>query len=92
VSNNKHLFNFFLFEWSELERCFIATASQLCLEHAIGNDPGQIDGTEINWDTSAAQLLVYAEDVNLLGDNINNTEALIGCSKEVGLEVNTKKN
>jgi hypothetical protein len=41
------------------------------------------------------QLLAYAEDVNLLGDNIDtinkNTETLIDPSKEVGLEVNVKK-
>jgi hypothetical protein len=41
------------------------------------------------------QLLVYDDDVNLLGDNIDtikkNTEALIGYSKEVGLEVNAEK-
>jgi hypothetical protein len=41
------------------------------------------------------QLLVYADDVNLLGDNIDaikkNMETLIDASKEVGLEVNTKK-
>jgi hypothetical protein len=38
------------------------------------------------------QLVVYADDLNLLGDNIKkNTEALIGASKEVGLEVNTEK-
>jgi hypothetical protein len=41
------------------------------------------------------QLLAYADDVNLLGDNINtmnkNTQTLIDASKEVGLEVNVEK-
>jgi hypothetical protein len=41
------------------------------------------------------QLLVYADDVNLLRDNIDsikkNTETLIDSSKEVGLEVNAEK-
>jgi hypothetical protein len=41
------------------------------------------------------QLLVYADDVNLLGDNIDtvqkNTETLTDASKEVGLEVNAEK-
>jgi hypothetical protein len=41
------------------------------------------------------QLLAYADDVNLLGDNIDtinkNTEPLIGASKGVGLEVNAEK-
>jgi hypothetical protein len=41
------------------------------------------------------QLLAYAGDVNLLGDNIDtankNTETLIDSSKEVGLEVNVEK-
>jgi hypothetical protein len=40
-------------------------------------------------------LLAYADDVNLLGDNIDtinkNTQTLIDASKEVGLEVNVKK-
>jgi hypothetical protein len=36
--------------------------------------------------------VVYADDVNLLGDNIKkNTETLIDASKEVGLEVNAEK-
>jgi hypothetical protein len=38
------------------------------------------------------QLLAYADDVNLLGDNIDtmkkNTEILIDVSKEIGLEIN----
>jgi hypothetical protein len=41
------------------------------------------------------QLFVYADDVNLLGDDIDttqkNTDTLIDASKEVGLEENTKK-
>jgi hypothetical protein len=41
------------------------------------------------------QLLVYANDVSLLGDNIDtikkNTETLINGSKEVGLEINVEK-
>jgi hypothetical protein len=41
------------------------------------------------------QLLAYADDVNLLWDNIGtinkNTETLIDASKKVGLEVNVEK-
>jgi hypothetical protein len=44
----------------------------------------------------AHQLQVYADDVNLLGDNTDtlkkNTETLTGSSKEVGLEVNANQN
>jgi hypothetical protein len=46
----------------------------------------KLDGTH--------QLLVYADDVNLLGNNIDiikkNTQTLIGATKAVGLEVNIK--
>jgi hypothetical protein len=37
------------------------------------------------------QLLVSANDVNLLDKNMNITEALLDASKEVGQEVNTEK-
>jgi hypothetical protein len=41
------------------------------------------------------QLLIYADDVNLLGDNIDtimkNTGTSIDASKEVGLGVNVEK-
>jgi hypothetical protein len=41
------------------------------------------------------QLLVYADDMNLLGGNTDikkkNTETLTDASKEAGLEVNTEK-
>jgi hypothetical protein len=41
------------------------------------------------------QLLVYADDVNILGGSVHaikkNTEALVVASKEIGLEVNAEK-
>jgi hypothetical protein len=36
-------------------------------------------------------MLVYADDMNLLGSIKKNTQTLIDASKEVGLEVNTEK-
>jgi hypothetical protein len=41
------------------------------------------------------QLQVYADDVNMLVDNIDTIKkhrSLIDASKEVGLEINTEKN
>jgi hypothetical protein len=45
--------------------------------------------------TGTRQLLPYADDVNLMGDNIDTikkaTESLTDASKEIGLEINVEK-
>jgi hypothetical protein len=62
------------------------------VEYAIRKVQENQVGLKLN---GTHQLLVYSDDVNLLGDNIDaikkNMETLIDASKEVGLEVNTKK-
>jgi hypothetical protein len=49
-------------------------------------------GLKLNW---THQLLAYTDDVNVLGDNIDNikknTGTLIDARKEVGLEINVEK-
>jgi hypothetical protein len=62
------------------------------LDYAIRRVQGNQEGLKLN-DTH--QLLVYADNVNILGIGIhaikNNTEALVVTSKETGLEVNAGK-
>jgi hypothetical protein len=62
------------------------------LEYASRKDQKHQVGLKLN---GTYQLLAYADNVNLLGDDkdtINkNTETLIDASKEVGLEANVKK-
>jgi hypothetical protein len=62
------------------------------LEYAISRVQKKQEGLKMN---ETHQFLAYADDVNILGENIDtiqkNTDALLDASKEVGLEVNSEK-
>jgi hypothetical protein len=58
------------------------------LEYAIRKVQENQVGLKLN---GTHQLLVYANDVNLLGDIIDTTEVLIDASKVVNLEVTQGK-
>ena len=62
------------------------------VEYAIRRVHINQDGLKLN---GTYQLLVYADDVNILGGSVHtikeNAEALIVASKEIGIAVNTDK-
>jgi len=66
--------------------------SKFALEYAIRRVQVSQDGLKLN---GTHRLVVYADDVNILGGDVHNVKgnavALVVASKETGLEVNAGK-
>jgi hypothetical protein len=93
VHIGKHLSGSFLIQNGLKQRDALSPLIfNFALEYAIRKVQENQVGLKLN---GTHQLLAYADDVNLLRDNLGNikrnTESFIDASKEVGVEINVEK-
>jgi hypothetical protein len=90
--SKEHICNFLIQKGLKQGAVLSPLFFNFALEYAIMKVQENQVGLKLN---GTHQFLAYADDVNLMGDNIDtmkkNTETLIDARKEVGLEINVEK-